>query len=158
MSVGSSQTWGDQSSSSRSLNLSCSKAEIYRSLLLAWPKMGLRVARRLDLGATRNCLPFSSPLPTCQEHPTIGQSIIAHAGCHRNLIERICRYLTVFSPEGRLYQVGLCNSFNGLGIFNTDIWIFRICLQSYLWLGPYGCLRTRQGHCRCNYTKESSSA
>jgi hypothetical protein len=82
------------------------------------------------------------PFKPCREHHTIGSSI--HQFRHLHAHELFGRYLTVFSPEGRLYQVGALMIIGHAVMTRAHRLPSRICIQGYLWFRPHSsfCQRT----------------
>jgi hypothetical protein len=66
------------------------------------------------------------------------------------------RYLTVFSPEGRLYQVGSSQHPHIMRKQLPNIHLCRICLQGHLRFRSYGCRCQRKRYSSRDHTKESS--
>lgn len=94
----------------------------------------------------------SPPLHECPEPRTTG----TYNYCRPfNLCSPSRRYLTVFSPEGRLYQVG-----KGLKSVNLQFIMLinphRICIQGYIGVWTYSHCDPRQGYSSSNYTEEST--
>ena len=70
----------------------------------------------------------------------------------------LLRYLTVFSPEGRLYQVGSCPSIIRETL-NHFMWqSHRICFQGDLWIRTHRRGSTRKGHMRRHHPAQSTCA
>jgi hypothetical protein len=90
--------------------------------------------------------------PQCREPPTTGIYYTHICNCGINIV--FTRYLTVFSPEGRLYQVGSSHSSipsPGQVLIKPR----RIRLQSHLRLRSHIRLSTGERHSSGNHTEET---
>ena len=66
-----------------------------------------------------------------------------------------CRFLTVFSPEGRLFQVGSCRDLLPSSIVLIRSFPRRICLQSHIGIWAHRNSSQGKGYGRCHYAEEN---